>query len=273
MESLIMVECTEPIFEDDRDDFICEIRNNDCGHGVECILPSIEYKKEDEDMPYDEFSALLIPGYQDTENTFEAEVNPHQEVEDTDDPWSAAKRGDLRALMKYGENGHNWKLEDAHECTPLYYACHSGAASPQGIPALRYLLDQWTEQIPSHVFERCRTNAINHNVVRLLDATQGSLCGIVVDTSQAAAVEHAGCTQPDIFDGEGWGGDLLFGENIIDDRCHQSEFTMSDASGPAFNSIDQVGCFAVETGSLTYSDSSSGSDASVTYGCGGCHDF
>jgi hypothetical protein len=270
MESLISVEYKEPIFEDGRDDYICEARNHGIGNGVECILPSIEYQKEDDALPFDVYTSLFIPGYQDKE-TFEVKTDQQEKEEDPGDPWSAAKKGDLVALMRYGHEGHNWKLEDAYQCTPLYYACHSGAALPKGIPALRFLLEQWPGHIPDDIFDRCKKNAINRDVVKLLQSTRGELCGVIVDTTPSSTLDTAGCTTHgdvlacDLFGDDGWGADFLFGENIRDDDS-DSVITVSIASGYSLNADIKVGALELNAGSLTYSssDSSDGSTSGST---------
>jgi hypothetical protein len=89
-----------------------------------------------------------------------------------DDPWKAAKRGDLNALQKFhakkGSGGVNWSAEDQYHRTPLYYACHSGALVD--IKVVSFLL-QVTPNTPS-LLENCRTNAINKQVIQLLEAVK-----------------------------------------------------------------------------------------------------
>jgi hypothetical protein len=253
MGSLINVECTEPIFEDDRDNYICETReHDDVGHGVECILPSIEFQKGNNPLPFEGSTLLFIPDYQGSESP--SGINTcQQEEEDLDDPFSAAKRGDLHALMRYTEKGHDWKCEDDKQCTPLYYACHSGAAKPKGILTVQYLLEQWTGQIPNHVFERCRMNAINHKVVKLLDATKGSLCGMEVDTKSKPKL-MAGMFPLDMFGDDGWGSNLLYGENIDDeDRDDRSDMTTSLVSAYFLKPRVAIAPPESDTGSLSYS--------------------
>lgn len=87
------------------------------------------------------------------------------EVDFDDDPWTAAKRGDLQALKLF--SGVDWTKADDFESTPLYYACHSGAATD--IMVVKYLLDVWPGPIPLEVLSRCKKNAINSSVVRLLE--------------------------------------------------------------------------------------------------------
>ena len=83
-----------------------------------------------------------------------------------DDPWIAAKRGDLEALKAFG-NRIDWTQVDDFECTPLYYACHSGAA--RDVMVVKYLLDMWPGKIPSEILTRCKKNAINLSVIKLLE--------------------------------------------------------------------------------------------------------
>lgn len=259
IESLIQVECKEPVFDDGRDDYICESRNQStAGDGVECILPKIEYQN-DSDTPFDECMSLLIPGYQLATSPCGRPIAQDDGL-CTDDPWSAAKKGDLMVLRKFGEIGHNWKLEDAFNCTPLYYACQSGAASPNGIPALQYLLDEWNGQIPPNVFIRCKENAINPHVVRLLEGTQGSLCGVIVDTEPILPKPLQ-----DFFGG--WGGDWLYGEELDDDFDNKSDVTVSVSSGylPAAKPTEKV---MGENDSLTYSECSRFSTVSNHSGAG-----
>lgn len=269
MESLIRVECKEPVFEDGRDDYICEVRNHGIGDGVECVLPSIQFQKEDDALPFDLLTSLFIPGYQDKE-AFELETDKQEKVKDPGDPWSAAKKGDLVALIRYGDEGHDWKLEDAHQCTPLYYACHSGAVLPEGMSALRYLLEQWPGHIPDDIYERCKKNSINRDVVKLLQSTRGELCGVIVDTKPST--HHTiGCTTYDdafacnLFGDDGWGGDFLFGENIRNDDS-TTVITVSVASGYSLNGGIEVGAIESRAGSLTYSSSerSDGNTSSST---------
>ena len=92
------------------------------------------------------------------------------EVDFDDDPWAAAKRGDLQALKSF--NGVDWTKTDDFESTPLYYACHSGAAAD--IMVVKYLLDVWPGTIPVEVLMRCKKNAINSNVARLLENSDNS---------------------------------------------------------------------------------------------------
>jgi hypothetical protein len=94
-----------------------------------------------------------------------------------DDPWKAAKRGDLKALEKFHANnkksggGVNWSAEDQYQHTPLYYACHSGALVD--IKVVSFLL-QVTPNTPS-LLENCRTNAINKQVIQLLEGVKPKL--------------------------------------------------------------------------------------------------
>ena len=251
--SLINVECTEPIFEDDRDNYICETRENDgVGHGVECILPSIEFKKRNDPLPFEGYTTLVISDYQGNQSLSESH-SCHEEEEDFDDPFSAAKRGDLNALMRFADKGHDWKCEDDKQCTPLYYACHSGAAAQNGILTVQYLLDQWTGQIPNQVFDRCRMNAINLKVVKLLDTTRGSLCGMEVDTKSRPKLV-AGIFPRVMFEGNRWGSHLHHGDKGFDEnRDDKSDMTMSVVSGYFATPRLAIAPPESDTGSLSYS--------------------
>lgn len=87
-----------------------------------------------------------------------------------DSPWLAAKRGDLMALQRFESIGQvDWMEKDKRGCPPLYYACRSGAAND--MEAVRFLLQIWpTLDIPADVAERCKKNALDMTVVRLLES-------------------------------------------------------------------------------------------------------
>jgi hypothetical protein len=90
---------------------------------------------------------------------------------EADDQWRAAKRGDLKALQSFASRDNfDVTLEDDFGCTALYYGCHSGAITAWGLELVLFLLEKWpTAMIPKPILERCRKNAINRDVVRLLD--------------------------------------------------------------------------------------------------------
>ena len=84
-----------------------------------------------------------------------------------DDPWKAAKRGDLKALMKFHKSKKfNWTKEDQYHHTPLYYACHSGAIV--NIDVVPFLLEV-TPDNGGVLIEKCRESAINRHVIEILD--------------------------------------------------------------------------------------------------------
>jgi hypothetical protein len=86
-----------------------------------------------------------------------------------DDPWCAAKRGDIDAIQQWVEDKHwDWSQVDDFGNTALFYACHSGAAINLAI--VKVLLDQWpVDQIPANVMDRCKLNALNRSVVKMLE--------------------------------------------------------------------------------------------------------
>jgi hypothetical protein len=94
--------------------------------------------------------------------------------DDDDDPWTAARRGDLEALWRWTH--HDWTREDDFGNTPLYYACHSGAA--RNLRVVSFLLEQWPNptdsSIPLPILDRCKKNAINPYVVRLLEQPENA---------------------------------------------------------------------------------------------------
>ena len=111
-------------------------------------------------------------------------------AEEEEDAWNAAKRGDLDALEQFDEQGFDWTLEDDFHCPPIYYACHSGAAI--NIGAVRFLLKVHPTTLPDDIYGRCRKNAINGNVVKLLDATQNgqNLSRVQLDELAAVSAEE-----------------------------------------------------------------------------------
>jgi hypothetical protein len=88
------------------------------------------------------------------------------------DPWNAAKRGDLQALHSCN-HVVDWTREDEFNSPPLYYACHSGAAV--NFEVVRFLLQTYPTSLPPDLFDRCRKNAINSNVVKLLEAAKANV--------------------------------------------------------------------------------------------------
>jgi hypothetical protein len=121
------------------------------------------------------------------------------QVDFDDDPWAAAKRGDLQALRSF--TGTDWTKTDDFESTPLYYACHSGAATD--IMVVKHLLDVWPGPIPLEVLSRCKKNAINSSVVQLL-----------VDSNNLNALAAAR-EKPDCFSGNSY---FLEGWNIFEEE-------------------------------------------------------
>lgn len=88
-----------------------------------------------------------------------------------DDPWRAAKRGDLASLKRFHSQGHvDWAVPDRFGNIPLYYACHSGAIVDLNV--VHFLL--WVTPIkePS-VLEQCK-NRKNMAVMRILNDFEGS---------------------------------------------------------------------------------------------------
>jgi hypothetical protein len=97
-----------------------------------------------------------------------------------DDPWTAAKRGDLIALQRWTHR-HDWTQEDDFGNVPLYYACHSGAA--RNLRIVDFLLQQWPtrtaaaaataskrrRRITAALMDHCKKNAINATVVHMLN--------------------------------------------------------------------------------------------------------
>jgi hypothetical protein len=87
-----------------------------------------------------------------------------------DDPWLAAKRGDIDAIQQWitDKKDWDWSQVDDFGNTALFYACHSGAA--MNIAIVKVLLDRWpVNQIPEDVMDRCKLNAINRSVVKMLE--------------------------------------------------------------------------------------------------------
>jgi hypothetical protein len=83
-----------------------------------------------------------------------------------DNPWRAAKRGDLAALKRFHSEGKtDWAEEDQYHNIPLYYACHSGAIVDIGV--VHFLL--WVTPIRGNdVLEKCKNNK-NDAVMTILN--------------------------------------------------------------------------------------------------------
>jgi hypothetical protein len=97
-----------------------------------------------------------------------------------DDPWRAAKRGDLKALKKFYAHGSvDWAEEDKFQNVPLYYACHSGGiVDVMVVPFLLWV----TPGMDPELIERCRRNAINQKVRMILkDFEGGGLSAIAIN--------------------------------------------------------------------------------------------
>jgi hypothetical protein len=116
-----------------------------------------------------------------------------------ENPWNAAKRGDLQVLHSCN-NVVDWTSEDEFNSPPLYYACHSGAAV--NLEVVRFLLQMYPTRLPPNLFDRCCKNAINRNVVKLLEAARAN-----VDLSQVKL-------QP-----EEENGDEYLGFPLHDEEC------------------------------------------------------
>ncbi|KAG7350978.1 hypothetical protein IV203_010338 [Nitzschia inconspicua] len=112
------------------------------------------------------------PLLEESEEVFFVDLMDHSAQEraiaSADDPWSAAKRGDVHAIQKWtNDESYDWSQKDEFGNTALFYACHSGAAT--NIAIVKQILDQWPlEEIPADVFDRCKLNAINSSVIRML---------------------------------------------------------------------------------------------------------
>jgi hypothetical protein len=119
-----------------------------------------------EDAAEDEIEVVSLSPKSNTEQEVK---NDYVTTEIKDDPWMAAKRGDIHAIQKWTEDKtYDWSQKDNFGNTALFYACHSGAAV--NITIVKLLLDQWpVEQIPHDVLDRCKTNALNRSVVKMLE--------------------------------------------------------------------------------------------------------
>jgi hypothetical protein len=95
------------------------------------------------------------------------DLDARQPVDEQDNPWRAAKRGDLKALKIFNAEGNiNWAEEDKSQNIPLYYACYSGAIVD--IKVVSFLL--WVTSTESPVcLERCRKSAISQEVLEILN--------------------------------------------------------------------------------------------------------
>jgi hypothetical protein len=124
-----------------------------------------------EDANEDEDDCRIMPSPVSEENSHGSDTREKIHETDTtldDDPWCAAKRGDVDAIQKWTiDKAHDWSQKDAFGNTALFYACHSGAAID--ITIVKQLLDQWpVDQIPADVLDRCKLNAINTSVIQML---------------------------------------------------------------------------------------------------------
>mmetsp|Transcript_18946 Transcript_18946/g.35341 ORF Transcript_18946/g.35341 Transcript_18946/m.35341 type:complete len:497 (+) Transcript_18946:2-1492(+) len=108
----------------------------------------------------------------------------------SDDPWSAAKRGDVDAIQQWtADKSWDWRQEDEFGNTALFYACHSGAAI--NITIVKLLLDQWpVDQIPPEVMDRCKLNALNKSVVKMLENPEDAENIIVESVSDLELIEE-----------------------------------------------------------------------------------
>jgi hypothetical protein len=143
--------------------------NNDT---LTCDSETTVFEDANEENEYPEQS---VPPPKDENSKEEKKTPEHSEEATTthkcqhaDDPWSAAKRGDVNALQKWtSDDNHDWSQKDEFGNTALFYACHSGASI--NISIVKEILDQWpVDQIPPDVLDRCKLNAINSSVVNML---------------------------------------------------------------------------------------------------------
>ena len=174
--------------EGDDDDALCvesfvRIETNPTSSPeVECVLPRVlddcrqDNNDNDDRIDCEEsyWSWLFCTDSLYVHETSRDETNDDDDNDDDDkvvedDAWCAAKRGDVQALQQIeaATTTMDWTRTDGFGNTALYYACHSGAARNVGV--VRHLLQQWQGPIPTHVLERCKTNAIHQGVVRLLE--------------------------------------------------------------------------------------------------------
>jgi hypothetical protein len=121
--------------------------------------------------------------------SIEALLNLMEHDED-DDPWRAAKRGDINALKEFDATRRiDWAGEDDFHNIPLYYACHSGAIVD--INVVSFLLKVTPIKDP-RVIDRCRKNAINPDVVKVLNGMRR-----VVDRAPERAPDSSRDEPPD----------------------------------------------------------------------------
>ena len=89
------------------------------------------------------------------------------------DPWTAAKRGNMDILEKFVTcfPNYDWSRLDKCGYTPLHYACQYGAN--HDLMVVAFLLLEWIknegQMPPKFVLKRCKRNAANEFVIRLLD--------------------------------------------------------------------------------------------------------
>jgi hypothetical protein len=92
------------------------------------------------------------------------------EPDEDDDPWRAAKRGDINALKRFHAKCKvDWAGEDNFRNIPLYYACHSGAIVDINVVSFLFKV---TPIKDPRVLDRCRKNAINPDVVKIINGKQ-----------------------------------------------------------------------------------------------------
>ena len=170
---------------------------NDSPQAKDCILPSRAYHAKPKRKTKSSFlsddssvvsawskSSLVKPLFgSDSKSTWKKynETSDIKEQSDQmvkkDNPWKAAKRGDLDALKRlHAGHGIDWNEEDECGHIPLYYACASGAIVD--ISVVPFLL--WVTPIASrNAFEKCRMNAINRDVLEILrDYEEGGLSAL-----------------------------------------------------------------------------------------------
>jgi hypothetical protein len=139
---LVQIECRDAEELGGRDDLII---HSDAAE-VELILPNLLFREES--GQHDSWQYLFY--------RYRADIE--------DDQWNAAKRGDLEALKGFVDI--DWTEVDDFGNTPLYYACHSGAA--RDIQTVKFLIEKWPGKLPPVIENRCKTNAVNHAVIAIL---------------------------------------------------------------------------------------------------------
>jgi hypothetical protein len=87
---------------------------------------------------------------------------------DNDDPWLAAKRGDLETLVRRWKNRHDWTLQNEDGDVPLYLACRYGGAKDPRV--VLFLLQQWpsSQHIPPALIGKCIEDAVNVHVEEIM---------------------------------------------------------------------------------------------------------